>query len=149
MNPNEYSQELHCYPFMVKLGRCVGSWNTLNDLSNKVCVPNKTEDLNLSILSTGIYESKTLAKHITCQCKFKFDVTKFTSVQWWNNDKCPCECKKHHICEKDYTWNPSTCSYENGKCLASIMDDSTIVCVEIMNAEAKSYDEETNFIEKK
>ena len=67
---------------MVKLGRCVGSWNTLNDLSNKVCVPNKTEDLNLSILSTGIYESKTLAKHITCQCKCKFYVTKFTSVQW-------------------------------------------------------------------
>ena len=29
------------------------------------------------------------------------------------------------------------------------MDDSTIVCVEIINAEAKSYDEETNFIEKK
>ena len=29
------------------------------------------------------------------------------------------------------------------------MDDSTIVCVEIMNAEAKSYDEETNFVEKK
>ena len=108
----------------------------------------KQKILHLSILSTGIYESKTLAKHITCQCKCKFDVTKFTSVQWWNNDKCRCECKKH-ICEKDYTWNPSTCSYENGKCLASIMDDLTIVCVEIMNAEAKSYDEETNFIEKK
>ena len=23
------------------------------------------------------------------------------SNQWWNNDKCRCECKKHHICEKD------------------------------------------------
>ena len=27
---------------------CVPSCNTLNDLSNKVCVPNKTEDLNLN-----------------------------------------------------------------------------------------------------
>ena len=44
----EYSQELHYYPFVVTLGRCVGSYNTLNDLSNKVCAPNKTEDLNLS-----------------------------------------------------------------------------------------------------
>ena len=25
--------------------------------------------------------------------------------------------KKHHVCEKDYIWNPSTCSCENGKYL--------------------------------
>ena len=36
-------------------------------MSNKICVPNKTEDLNLSVLNmiTGINESKTLAKHIS------------------------------------------------------------------------------------
>ena len=44
LHPNKYSQEFHYYPFTVKLDRCVGSCNTLNDLSNKVCVPNKTED---------------------------------------------------------------------------------------------------------
>ena len=65
----------HYYPFTVKLDRCVGSCNTLNDLSNKVCVPNKTEDLNLSMFNmiTGINESKTLTKHISCKCKCKFD----------------------------------------------------------------------------
>ena len=100
--PNEYSQEFHCYPFAVKLDRCVGSCNTLNDLSNKVCVPNKTEDLNLSVFNmiTGINESKTLTKHISCECKCKFDGTRCNSNQWWNNDKCQCECKKHHICEE-------------------------------------------------
>ena len=41
-HPNEHSQELPYYPFAVKLDRCVGSCNTVNDLSNKVCVPNKT-----------------------------------------------------------------------------------------------------------
>ena len=40
--PNEYSQEFHYYPFTVKLDKCAGSCNTLHDLSNKVCVPNKT-----------------------------------------------------------------------------------------------------------
>ena len=45
LHPNECSQELYYYPFAVKLDKCVGSCNTLNDLSNKVCVPNKTEDL--------------------------------------------------------------------------------------------------------
>ena len=46
----------------VKLDRCAGSCNTLNDLSNKVCIPNKTEDLNLSVFNiiTGINESKVL-----------------------------------------------------------------------------------------
>ena len=42
LHPNEYSQEFQYYPFLIKLDRCVGSCNTLNDLSNKVRVPNKT-----------------------------------------------------------------------------------------------------------
>ena len=39
------------------------------------CVPNKIEDLNLSVFNmiTGISESKTLTKHILCNCKCKFD----------------------------------------------------------------------------
>ena len=44
---NECNQDLHCYPFAVKLGRYVRSCNTLNCLSSKVCIPNKTEDLNI------------------------------------------------------------------------------------------------------
>ena len=41
---------------------------------------NKTEDLNLSVFNmiTGINEWN----------------------QWWNNDKCRCECKKCHVYEK-------------------------------------------------
>ena len=49
LHPNEYSKELHHYPFAVKLDKSVGSCNTLNDLSNKVCVSNKIEDLNIYI----------------------------------------------------------------------------------------------------
>ena len=48
LHPNEYSQKFHNYPFAVKLGRCVGSCNTLSGLSNKLCVRNKIEDLSLS-----------------------------------------------------------------------------------------------------
>ena len=74
LHPNEYSQENHYHPFVVKLDRCVGSCNALNELCNKVCVPNKTEDLNLSLLNmiTGINELKTLTKHNLCKCKFGF-----------------------------------------------------------------------------
>ena len=55
LHPNDYSQGLLYYPFAVNLERCIGSCNTLN-LSNKVCIPSKTDDLNLSVFNmiTGI-----------------------------------------------------------------------------------------------
>ena len=146
LHPNEYSQEFHYYPFAVKLDRCVESCNTLNDLSNKVCIPNKTEDLKLSMFNiiTGINKLKALTKHISCACKCKLDGKKCNSNQWWNNNKCRCEWKKYHICEKEYVWNPSTCICENGKCLASTMDDSVNTCEEVI----QSYDEEIKTIPK-
>ena len=69
------------YPFAVNLDRRMGSCNILNDLSNRVCVPNKTENLKLSVFNmiTGINETKILTKHISCECKCKFDVRKCDS----------------------------------------------------------------------
>ena len=123
---------------------CLNTPNTLNDLLNKVCVPNEIEDLNLSVLNmvTGINESNTLTKHISQKCKCKFDGRKCSSYQWWNSDKYRCECKKHHECKKDYVWNPATCSCENRKYLLNIMDDSAITCDEII----ESCNEETKTI---
>ena len=71
LHRNAYSPEFHYYPFVVKLDRCIGSCNTVNNLSNKVCVPNKTEDLNLCMFNMiiGINELKTLTKHISRKCK--------------------------------------------------------------------------------
>ena len=36
LHPNEYSQELHYYLFVVKLDICAQSCNILNDLSSRV-----------------------------------------------------------------------------------------------------------------
>ena len=96
---------------------------------------------------TGINESITLTKHIWCESKCNFYETKCKLNQWRNNNKSWCECKKHHISEKDYVWNPATCNCENGKYLASIINDSAIVCDEVID----SYDKESisiNFNEK-
>ena len=135
LHPNEYSQEFHYYP-----DRCVESYNTLNDLSNKVCIQNKTEDSDLSVFNmiTGINELKTLTKHIPCESKCRFDGRKGNVDQWWNNDKCRCECKKRSVCKKDYVWNPATCNCENWEYLASIIANSAIMCDEII----ESYDED-------
>ena len=42
--------------------------------------------------------------------------------------------KKYHICEKDYISNAPTCNYKNWKYLASVMDDLTIICDEVIES---------------
>ena len=72
-HPNEYRQELHCYPFAVKLDRCVGSCNTFNELFKKVCVPNKIEALNINAFNMIICRNKWIKyfnKMYIMQCKF-------------------------------------------------------------------------------
>lgn len=44
------------YPFMNSLNRCDKSCNTLNDLSDRICFPNKTKDARIN-------DSKTLTKN--------------------------------------------------------------------------------------
>ena len=88
---------------------------------------------------TEINGLKTLTKHISCECQCKFDGRKCNSNQKWNNDKCQCECKnpKKRVCK--HFWNPATCSCKSGKYLASIIDNSVIMCDEIIHAEARLY----------
>ena len=67
LHPNECRKELHYYPFTVKLGRRVRSCNIINDLCNKVCTANKTEDLNIHVFNIikGLNESRILTKVVS------------------------------------------------------------------------------------
>ena len=71
----------------------LGSSNTLNDLSNRECIPNKRDDLHVHVFNmiTEINELKTLSEHMSCKCECKFDDRKYKSNQTWNNDKCRCK----------------------------------------------------------
>ena len=57
LHPNEYSQELHYYLFVVKLDICAQSCNILNDLSSRVWVPNKI-DLNIHDFNMVIWKNE-------------------------------------------------------------------------------------------
>ena len=83
LRPNEYRQELHYYLFAINLDRCAGSSYSPDDLCNKVCIPNETEDLNLGLFNmiAEINESKLLAKHTSRKYKCKFDGRKCNSNQ--------------------------------------------------------------------
>ena len=60
-----------------------------------------------------------------CEFKCKYDETKYNSNKWGNNNKCQCQCKKHHLRDKvqaqKIVWNPAKCNCENRKYLASIV----------------------------
>ena len=129
LDPNECTQRLRYHSFVVNLDIRIRSCNTLNDLSNKLCVLNKIEDFHLSIFTmiTRINESKTLTKHISCERKRKFDFRKSNSNQKWNNDKTSekIENPKKFVWKRDYIWSPA-------KYLANIIDDSVLTCDEII-----------------
>ena len=63
-------------------------------------------------MATGINESKTLIKHISCNCR-----SKSNSKQKWNNGKCQCgykKTRKHCVCEEVDACSPSiyACEYD-------------------------------------
>ena len=66
LNPDEHNQGLYHYLFKVNLGGSNGSCNTLDELSTKIYVPNKTKDVNSNAFDkiTRINESKTLTNVI-------------------------------------------------------------------------------------
>ena len=64
--------------------------NTAKNILVKYVSQKKAGHLNLSVFNMirETNESKTLTKHISCECKCKLDGTKCNPNQWWNNDKC-------------------------------------------------------------
>ena len=68
---------------MVSLGRCNGSCNTLDDLSVRTCVLNKTEDVNLNvfIVITRINESKASTKRIHVIVNVKLMVVNIIQIK--------------------------------------------------------------------
>ena len=45
------SNKLQYYLFMVSLDVCNGSCNTYDDLSNRICIPNKIQNVNLTVFN--------------------------------------------------------------------------------------------------
>ena len=55
-------------------------------------------------LTTGINESRALAKHTSCKCECNFESEKCNSNQKWNANKSWSGCKnlnEHRVCKKD------------------------------------------------
>ena len=61
--------KLKYYPIMINLDKCNASCHAVDNLSTKICVPNKTKSINakiLNVITRIIEKKKTLVKHISC-----------------------------------------------------------------------------------
>ena len=67
----------------VSLDKYSGSCNAADGLPTKICVPSKTKDINIKVFNvmTRRYETKTLIKQISSDCKCKFNTATCNSNQ--------------------------------------------------------------------
>ena len=108
------------YPYSIKINKCKGSCNTINNPYAKIYVPDQIKNTNVKVfnLMSRTDETRHINRHKTCKCRCKLDASACNNKQRWNKDKCKCECKElidKGMCDKGFIWNPSNCEYECDK----------------------------------
>ena len=137
------------YFLSIKINKCSGSCNNINNPYAKIYVPGVIKDLNVKVfnLLSKTNETRFLKWHETCKRICRLDGIICNSKQRWNEDKCRCECKElidKGVCDKGYIWNPSNCEcecdkscsigkyldYLNCKCRKKLVDPLVEECTE-------------------
>ena len=79
------------YPFSVKINRCSGNCNNINDPCARICVP----ELNVKVfnLMSLTNESRSIKWHEKCKCICRLNEIICNNKQRWNEKKYRCECK--------------------------------------------------------
>ena len=108
------------YPFSIKISKCSGNCNNINNPYAKICAPDITKKLNVKVfnLMSRTNESRFIERLEKCNCKCRLDPIVCNNKQRWNKNKCRCECKElvnTGICDKGFVWNPSNCECECDK----------------------------------
>ena len=109
-----------CYPFSIKINKCNGNGNNINNPYAKICVPDVIKDLNVKVfnLMSRTNETRFVKWHETCKRTCRLDPIVCNSKQQWNENKCRCEYKElinKGLCNKGFIWNPSNCECECDK----------------------------------
>ena len=108
------------YPFNIKVNKCNGDCNNINDPYAKICVLDVIKNLNVKEFNrmTRTNETNFIECHEKCDYICRLDKIICNFKQKWNKDKFRCECKKliaKGVCNKGYIWNPSNCECECDK----------------------------------
>ena len=118
---NTNANEPVFYPLSIKVNKCSGDCNTINNPMAKLCVAYVIKDLNVKVFNmmARINETRKVVWHETCKCVCRLTSAICNDKQDWNANKCVRECKEDLVnklvCDKGYMWNPSTWSCECDK----------------------------------
>ena len=141
------------YPFSIKVNKCNGNCDNINDPYARICVSDVVKNLNVKVfnLMTSTNETRHIKWHETCKCICRLDKIICNSKQQWNKDKCRCQCKElidKGVCDKGFIFNPSnfecksdkSCGiaeyldYSNCKCRKKLIDTLVEKCTETIEA---------------
>ena len=84
------------YPFSIKVNKCSGRCNNINDPYAKLCVPDTIKIINVKVfnLMSWSNQTKRIKWYETCKCKCRLDASVCNNKQRWDEDKCRCECRE-------------------------------------------------------
>ena len=84
------------YPFSIKVSKCSGNCNNINNPYAKLCVPNVIKDLNVKVfnLMSRANETRFIKWYEKCKCECTLNAIICNNKQRWNKNKCRCECKE-------------------------------------------------------
>ena len=123
------------YPFSIKINKCSGNCNNINDPYARICVPDTVKNLHVKVfnLMSRTNVTRQIKWHNKCKCICRLDKIICNNKQKWNKDKCRCECKElidKGVCDKGFIWNPSNCQCECDKScnISQYLDYSDCKC---------------------
>ena len=129
------------FPLSIKINKCSGSYNDINNLHAKLSVPDVVKNLNVNVFNLISRTNKK--RHIkwleAYKCRCRLDASICNNKQCCNEDKCKCKCKElidEGVCDKGPIRNPSNCEcecdkscdvgeyldYKNGRCKKRFVD---------------------------
>ena len=80
--------------FSIKVNKCSGNCNGINDPYARICVPDVIKNLNIKEFNLMSRTNKTrfMEWHEKCKCMCRIDKIICNNKQKWNTNKCRCEC---------------------------------------------------------
>ena len=76
------------YPFSIKISKCSGNCNNINDPYSKICAPDVAKTLNIKVFNvmSRSNETRHIQWHETCKCDCRLDAIVCNIKQRWNKN---------------------------------------------------------------
>ena len=96
---NVNNNEPVLYPVSIKVHKCSGSCNNINNPYARFCVSDVLKNMNLKEFNLMSWSNQTkhIKLHETCKYKCRLNSSVCSNKQKWNENRCRYDCKKELI----------------------------------------------------